>query len=96
MFNKLVSEPGRAHDMGPPSANGKESDMPYSSQCIHDFLFGKRVLTYWGNRINPDYSQMNAFMIGIQSRFSHMFSRFPSTYPFPKYGITLYAASRIQ
>ncbi len=30
-----------------------------------DSVFGKRVLTYLGNRGIPDYSQMNVFMAGI-------------------------------
>ncbi len=37
-----------------------------------DSIFGKRVLTYWENRGNPDYSQMNGFMVG--SSFQKMYS----------------------
>ena len=31
---------------------------------MYDSVFGKRVLTYLENRGNPDYSQINGFMVG--------------------------------
>ena len=30
---------------------------------LYDSVFGKRVLTYWENRGNLDYHQMNVFMV---------------------------------
>ncbi len=36
-------------------------------RIIYDSVLGKRVLTYWENRGNPDYSQINGFMVGTEN-----------------------------
>ncbi len=33
----------------------------------YDFVFGKRVLTYWENRGTSDCNHMNGFMVGIEN-----------------------------
>ena len=45
------------------------SDIRHAKICLMTFdsLFGKRVLTYWENKGNPNYSQMNGFMVGIEN-----------------------------
>ncbi len=32
-----------------------------------DSVFGKRVLTYWENRVNLDYHQMNLFTVTMEN-----------------------------
>ena len=45
----------------------KKTYIDNSKAFSFDSIFGKRVLTYWENRGNPYYHQMNVFRVSMEN-----------------------------
>ncbi len=65
----------------------REGQLQHGSIATHamtcDSVFGKRVLTYWGNRGSLNYHQMNVFIVAMHGKLYIFGKRRIS--PFRKY-----------